>query len=181
MEITYPIKTARLILRPLVEGDYPDHVKLFSNPVVLRYLYEDVMDEQAMREHFEKRLSTGLPAEGEWRNLAVLDGDIFLGEVGFGLISEIHRTVELGYVFEPSTSGNGFATEAVEALFPIAFNSMNAHRVVACLDARNSASARLAERLGMRIEAHFRENEIVKGEWTDEQVFALLKSEWTGA
>ena len=46
------------------------------------------------------------------------------------------------------------------------------------LDARNSASARVLERLGMRREALFRENELVKGEWTDELVYALLEDEW---
>jgi RimJ/RimL family protein N-acetyltransferase len=34
------------------------------------------------------------------------------------------------------------------------------------------------ERLGMREEAHLRENEIVKGEWTDELVYAMLEDEW---
>jgi RimJ/RimL family protein N-acetyltransferase len=34
------------------------------------------------------------------------------------------------------------------------------------------------QRLGMRREAHFVQNEIVKGEWTDEIVYAILSSEW---
>jgi RimJ/RimL family protein N-acetyltransferase len=31
---------------------------------------------------------------------------------------------------------------------------------------------------GMRLEAHLRENEFVKGEWTDELVYAMLAKEW---
>ncbi|MCP2254937.1 hypothetical protein LY13_003709 [Prauserella aidingensis] len=42
------------------------------------------------------------------------------------------------------------------------------------LDGRNAASARVLEKLGMRREAHLRENEYVKGEWTDEVVYAVL-------
>jgi hypothetical protein len=34
------------------------------------------------------------------------------------------------------------------------------------------------ERLGMRREAHFVENMVVKGEWTDELVYAILDHEW---
>ncbi len=30
----------------------------------------------------------------------------------------------------------------------------------------------------MRREAHFRENEIFKGEWGDEFVYAILEHEW---
>jgi RimJ/RimL family protein N-acetyltransferase len=37
------------------------------------------------------------------------------------------------------------------------------------------------ERLGMRREAHFVENEFVKGEWCDELVYAVLASEWGAA
>ena len=46
------------------------------------------------------------------------------------------------------------------------------------LEARNTASAHLLERLGMQQEAHFVENELVKGEWQSELVFALLAREW---
>jgi RimJ/RimL family protein N-acetyltransferase len=31
----------------------------------------------------------------------------------------------------------------------------------------------------MRREAHFRQNEFIKGEWTDQLVFAILATEWT--
>jgi RimJ/RimL family protein N-acetyltransferase len=34
------------------------------------------------------------------------------------------------------------------------------------------------QRLGMRQEAHLIQNERVKGEWTDELVFAILAEEW---
>jgi RimJ/RimL family protein N-acetyltransferase len=37
------------------------------------------------------------------------------------------------------------------------------------------------ERLGMRREAHLRENEFIKGEWTDELVYAILADEWRTA
>jgi RimJ/RimL family protein N-acetyltransferase len=36
------------------------------------------------------------------------------------------------------------------------------------------------ERLGMRCEAHFVHNEIFKGFWGDELVYALLEDEWRG-
>ena len=51
-------------------------------------------------------------------------------------------------------------------------------RIIGRLDARNAASARVLERLGMRREAHFVESEFVKGQWTDEVVYAMLEREW---
>jgi RimJ/RimL family protein N-acetyltransferase len=49
---------------------------------------------------------------------------------------------------------------------------------VARIDAENTASARLAERLGMRLEAHLVENEWYKGRWSDELDYAILAREW---
>ena len=50
--------------------------------------------------------------------------------------------------------------------------------MVARVDARNTASAAVARRIGMRQEAHLHENEWFKGEWTDELDFAVLAAEW---
>jgi len=50
--------------------------------------------------------------------------------------------------------------------------------VKAQLDARNTASARLCERLGMTLEAHLRQDWWSKGEWTDTLVYGLLADEW---
>ena len=47
-------------------------------------------------------------------------------------------------------------------------------------DGRNHRSAALLERLDMRREAHLVENEFVKGEWTDEVIYAVLDREWRG-
>ncbi|WP_371685103.1 GNAT family N-acetyltransferase [Flaviflexus sp.] len=51
------------------------------------------------------------------------------------------------------------------------------HRIVAEVDARNAASARLAERLGMLKEAHFRQDLCSKGEWTDTFEYAKLSTD----
>ena len=60
-----------------------------------------------------------------------------------------------------------------------AFEVAGMHRVYARCDARNVASAKVMARLGMRQEAHFRQNEWFKGEWTDELVFAILADEFS--
>ncbi len=55
------------------------------------------------------------------------------------------------------------------------------HRVCGRCDGRNAASVRSLQKAGLREEAHFVENEFVKGEWTDEIVLAILQSEWRAA
>ncbi|HEV8558436.1 MAG TPA: GNAT family protein [Actinophytocola sp.] len=53
-------------------------------------------------------------------------------------------------------------------------------RVSAECDARNTASARLLERLGFRREGLRIEHTWIKGEWTDDLLFGLLARDWPG-
>jgi RimJ/RimL family protein N-acetyltransferase len=88
-----------------------------------------------------------------------------------------HRSIELGFSFAPAHQRNGYATEAARALVDWAF-SIGFHRVYGRTEARNVASARVLEKLGMRQEGHLVENEWVKGEWQSELVYAILDREW---
>jgi RimJ/RimL family protein N-acetyltransferase len=92
--------------------------------------------------------------------------------------SREHATGELGWVFHPDHAGRGYATEAARELLRLGFDGIGLHRMMARLDERNDASARLCRRLGMREEARLVENEWFKGEWTNELVFAILDREW---
>jgi RimJ/RimL family protein N-acetyltransferase len=165
----YPIRTARLLLRPWrTEELDPFH-----------YLY----DEPLTREQAAEKLAgwrSVITGEDKWMNLAVevaATGTV-AGDVGLCWRSEVHRRAEIGYAFLPDRRGLGYATEAAAAIVDLAFTGLGAHRVEGRLDARNAASAALLERLGMRHEGHLVENEWIKGEWTDEAVYAILESEW---
>ena len=81
-------------------------------------------------------------------------------------------------MLHPDFQGRGLATEGSRHLLELAFGPLGLRRVVARLDARNTASAAVLARLGMRHEAHLVENELFKGEWGDEDQFAILRREW---
>lgn len=172
--------TTRTRIRPLVASDREEHFALFRDPETVRYLYDEPLTKDRIDEHLARRIRTTLPGEGEWISCAVEgrnDGK-YLGEVAFTLVSATHGYVEVGYVFTQHGRGHGLATEAAGAIVDFAFAHYDAHRVGARLDARNDRSARVLERLGFRREAHFRENEFVKGEWCDELAYAVLATEW---
>jgi RimJ/RimL family protein N-acetyltransferase len=174
-------RTARLILRPYTPGDLDALHAIESRPDVARYLYWRERDRAQARESLRRKIeATALDKDGDSLTLAATlppDGRL-IGDVQLNLLSREHRQGEIGYVFHPDHGGRGYATEAAEAMLRIGFEEAGLHRVIGRLDGRNTASARLLERLGMRREAHFVENEIVKGEWTDELVYAILATEW---
>ena len=181
MSYTLPIETDRLTLRRYVETDYDDLLKLQSNPDVTRYLLYDVRTPEQVKEALAGRMAdVAMDRDGQALTAAVIlrDTGRHLGEVVLFVNSVEQRTGELGYVFHPESAGHGYASEAAVELLRIGFDELGMHRIIARLDARNDGSVNLLKRLGLRQEAHFVQNEYLKGEWTDELVFAMLKDEW---
>ncbi|WP_084959681.1 GNAT family N-acetyltransferase [Thermoactinospora rubra] len=177
----YPLLTDRLALRPFTLEDLPAYHAYGSRPDVVRYLYWQVRDLPASRAALEQAMTrTSLQAEGDALELAVTSrasGEL-LGSVLLFWRSQEHRQGEIGYVLHPDHHGHGYATEAARVMLHLGFDRLELHRVYGRLDARNTASARVLEKLGMRREAHLVHNEYVKGEWTDEVIYAMLRSEW---
>lgn len=177
-----PIKTDRLLLRAYTEEDLDDVHDIQSRPEVARYLYWGTRDREQAREALRLKIAaSALREEGENLTLAVeLPGTgKVIGDVLLIWVSREHRQGEIGYIFHPDHGGHGYATEAAEVMLRLGFEGLGLHRVIGRLDGRNTASARVLERLGMRREAHFVQNEVVKGEWTDELVYAMLADEWS--
>jgi RimJ/RimL family protein N-acetyltransferase len=176
----YPIRTERLLLRPWHLDDLATYQRLRGDPEVVRYLYDSPLDRDEARAKLAS-LRTTLTGPGQWVNVAVevaATGEV-AGDVGIGWTSDVHRLADVGYTFFARHRGRGYATEAAAAMVDLAFTGLHAHRVAGHLDARNAASAAVLHRLGMRHEAHLVENEWVKGEWTDESIYAILATEWT--
>jgi RimJ/RimL family protein N-acetyltransferase len=175
-----PIYTARLILRPFGPGDLDDLYEYQSRPDVARYLHWEARDHAQVREALEQqRREVVLEREGDWLTYAVVlpDTGKVIGEVGLKWLSAEHRQGEIGFVFNPDYGGRGLATEAAEVMLRLGFDNLGLHRIIGSCIAQNAPSARLMERLGMRREAHFVHNEIIKGHWADELVYAILDYE----
>jgi RimJ/RimL family protein N-acetyltransferase len=177
----YPLRTARLMLRPYTLDDLDDLYDIQSRPEVTRYLLFGARDRNEVRRSLKQKIAAAeLSDEGGSLTLAVVlpETGAMIGDVMLFWRSREHRQGEIGYIFHPGHGGQGYATEAALVMLRLGFENLGLHRIIGRVDARNTASARVLERLGMRREAHFLQNEIVKGVWTDEMVFAILEDEW---
>ena len=176
----YAGETARMRLRPYELGDLRAFHDLHRRPDVARYLPWEPRDQEASQRALTRHRTLTVDKDGDGVTLAAVDKetDRLVGEFVLFLRSVEHRGGELGYVLHPDFWGRGLAVEGSLHVLGIAFEVLGLRRVIARIDARNTASARVLTRLGMRHEAHLVQNELFKGEWSDEDDYAILRAEW---
>ncbi|TCC40004.1 N-acetyltransferase [Kribbella capetownensis] len=171
------VRTERLSLRRFSPDDAEAFAAYRSDPDVARYQSWDAPLPLADALKTVEDFANGDPLKPGWFQYAVdLDG-VLIGDIGFNLHENL-RQAELGFTLAPEHQGKGYATEAVRGLLDQLFVERKLHRVSAECDARNRASARLLERLGFRQEGLRLSNSWFKGEWTDDLLFGLLRSDY---
>jgi RimJ/RimL family protein N-acetyltransferase len=90
---------------------------------------------------------------GCWMARERQDDDL-IGYVGLSIptfLPEILPAVEVGWRFAPTSWGNGYATEGASAALDEAFSTLGLSLVCSLPQADNPRSARVAERLSMRL------------------------------
>ncbi len=185
MPVTEPfaaVRTQRLLLRTFRPDDLEALLSYYADPQVVRYTPYEPWTRELADEQLAKRLRrTGLDQPDAALGLAVEHDGQVIGDVMAWCTDDTRQRAELGWAFHPDVAGQGYATEAVRALVDLAFGRYGQQRVYAHLDPRNAASARLCERIGMTHEAHLRRDYWGKGEWSDSDIYGLLREEWTSA
>jgi RimJ/RimL family protein N-acetyltransferase len=179
--VDLPLGTARLTLRLYADADLPAFADTYSRADVVRYLYEEPLSLEEARAAMQRKAArTGITEEGGGVVLVLerTEDGAYLGDVSLWVTDVPNRGAEVGFVLHPDHQRKGYGAEATRAVLDLAFGPFGLHRVVGQCDARNDASAGLLTSLGMRQEAHFLDNEYVKGEWTSGLTFAVLEDEW---
>jgi RimJ/RimL family protein N-acetyltransferase len=177
----YPIRTERLLLRPLAAGDADAMLAYRGRLDVSQYVPFEPMSRDDILERIAGQWSrTELTDEGQRLTLGaeVAETGELAGDVILMWHSREHAGGEVGYVLNPALGGHGYATEAAQAMLRLGFEELGLHRIVARIDEDNEPSAKLARRLGMRQEARLVHNEFFKGRWSNELDFAMLAEEW---
>lgn len=174
------LTTRRLVMREFKEEDWPAVLAYQSNPLYLRYNPWNVRTEQDVRAFVGMFLEQQLQVPRMKFQLAITlpsTGQL-IGNCGIRKRSLDAREADIGYELDPRFWGKGYATEAASKMLEFGFREMGLHRVWAWCLAENVASAHVLRKIGMRQEAHLRENEWLKNRWWDTLYFAMLDREW---
>ncbi|MEV8375108.1 GNAT family N-acetyltransferase [Kribbella sp. NPDC056861] len=174
------ITTARLEIRRFRPEDAEAFSAYRSVPEVAQYQSWEAPFSLDQARTTVAEFASGDPLQAGWFQYAIdLDGRL-IGDIGLNTFDNLMQA-DLGYTLAPAYQGKGFATEAVSGLLEHLFTERDLHRVSAECDARNTASARLLERLGFQQEGFRPQNTWFKNEWTDDLLFGLLQSAWRSA
>jgi RimJ/RimL family protein N-acetyltransferase len=172
--------TGRLDLREFTAADFEDVQRYAADPEVTRFMSWGPNDETETRAFLERAVADAAVQPRADYNIALVrrsDGRV-IGAGGLHVRRAPNREFETGYCISRDCWGLGFAGEALAALLELGFLRAGAHRIYALVDPENAASVRVVERAGLRREGHLRRDSLVRGEWRDSLVFALLEEEW---
>jgi [ribosomal protein S5]-alanine N-acetyltransferase len=169
----------RLIARRFEERDLEHLLAMRADPEVAAFQSWEKFTPAEGRE-FLAWVGGRNPGDPGWFQFALEHREAggFIGDCGLRIMEIDNRLAQVGYTIRRAHWNMGYATEAVTALLAYAFSTFDLHRIAASVDPRNAASCRVLEKVGFRKEGHFIESEWFKGEWADDAVYGLLRSEW---
>lgn len=166
------IETKRLILRRYRKDDLADLYEYLSDAEVVKYEPYEPMTISEVEENLEWRISSDEMVAVELKENGKMIGNLYLGKRDFSAI-------EIGYVFNKSYWGSGYAYESCMALIENAFMD-GIHRIYAECDPENRSSYGLLERLGFSQEGCLHQNVYFKKDengdpiWKDTLVYGLV-------
>jgi len=144
------LETDRLRLRQFRESDLDAYARITGDPDTMRYIAhgEPLDRDSAWRSLGYVLAHWQIRGFGLWAAEEKASGAL-VGRIGL-LRREGWRGVELAWLVARERSGNGFATEGARAALAHAFTALGASRVISAIAPENSASIRVAEKLGLR-------------------------------
>ena len=180
--LAVPLTTARLVLRPYGADDLDEMYAFHGLPSVARYLYRPPHTREQCAQLIAGGRHGRWAADGDVLRLAICRqaGPGVVGDITLRLAGAAAGQAEIGWILHPAHERQGYATEAAAAVAAAAFDQLGVHRLYARLDVQNTGSARICERLGMRREAHFIENDLDGDRWGSEYVYAALARDLAG-
>ena len=172
-----PFTTERLTVRAMLASDVTTFATYRNHPDVARYQdWALPYTRDLAHQLIDEMDGIDGPVPGEWVQLAIDARDGLVGDLAVFVDTDV-STAMIGYTVDPTHQGRGYATEAVGALVDRLFDRLRLHRIAATLDPANIASARLLERLGFRYEGCGLKAAHVRGEWADDDRYAILAGE----
>jgi len=146
------LMTQRLRLEPITEAHYERMRELNTDPEVMIYLNGGQPESEEVTRAALKRITTRWAEWGySWWMLLERDDGRMIGMACLQhLDGDRSKPHEIGWRLARAGWGQGYASEAAQAIVAHAFEVVGAPEVVAVADPANAASIKVMTRLGMQ-------------------------------
>lgn len=171
-------ETDRLIIRKFNEKDWKDISEFLMDENVVHFEPYGVFSLEQCKEE-----AVNFTKSDSFWAVVLKEENKVIGKLYFDNKNSFD-TWELGYTFNTSYQGKGYAKESSIAIMDYAFRNWKVRRIIARADVLNEKSWRLLEKLGMRKEAHFVKEAAFNTDtdgnliWQDSYGYAILEEEW---
>ena len=171
------IESERLFIRNFSIEDLNEVFEFMSSPEMAEFEQFPAMSWDETVHYIKKFSFTALSQQDPWVELAIFQKEErrVIGGLSIKYVDKQLTQVEIGYRIHWDFQSQGYATEACRVVIDELFR-IGVRRISASTAAKNVASWKVMEKLGMRREAHFREKVLIHGAYEDEYVYALLSS-----
>lgn len=174
------LKTQRLLLRAFVPDDEAAFQQFAVKEDFWKFLPGPALDAGLVKRFVAARvIEAENPTGRDWL-FCVEEKQLAraIGMTRLSIASAEHRQGNVGFSFDSSLRGKGYASEAMQAVLRFGFAELGLHRITALADVENARSHAVLRKLGFRQEGRLQQNFNVRGAWRDCDLFALLRSEW---
>ena len=151
--MTIPLETERLIFRDWNATDVEPFHSLCADPSVMQFVGDGEPWSRARTDQFVASAREMSQTLGFCRWPVIYKpSSAVIGFCGFVPASD---GAEIGWRLAKEYWGRGLATEAARAVLKYGFETLGFQRIIATVQAPNSASIRVVEKLGMKAESTF--------------------------
>jgi RimJ/RimL family protein N-acetyltransferase len=181
MPDVFPVlKSERLLLRAFVPDDEAAFQQFAVKEDFWKFLPGPALDAGLVKRFIAARVIEGETPSGRDWLFCVAERQLerAIGMVRLSIASPEHRQGNIGFSFDGTLRGKGYASEAMQAVLRFGFAELGLHRITALADIENIRSHAVLQKLGFRVEGRLQQNFNVRGEWRDCDLFAILRSEW---
>jgi RimJ/RimL family protein N-acetyltransferase len=171
-----PVLARDVLLRRLAFSDLSNFQSYRNNPDVAKYQGWSPQSDADATHFIHDMQSAALFAPGCWFQLgiALRGSDMLIGDIGI-CVSVDELEAEIGFSLHPDAQGRGLAKQSVESVIAMIFKQTRALKVVGATDAKNVASVKLLQALGMIQIATI--DTVFKDEPCTELTFALHRTQ----
>lgn len=176
------LETERLVIRPLAPIDAEPLQVICSDEQVMRYLPEDLMTLDEVREIIDwlqecyakntpdhiVKFTVGI----DYRETGEL-----IGWCGLGPLEYAPSEIEIFCGIARDFWNRGIATEACSAMLEYGFSVIGRHTIVAVVHPGNIASKRLVEKIGMVYRGQLGDNAETYGHYSNHHYYTMTRQE----